>query len=118
MAMVNCCLTIYADLNHIDRANETTPNRIVTVIDQHLLQNDQCALNYDNKRFSTLISRRLLLSRPGARFYAGRKSLFTLSNSFDNNNGYIWPPAALFLTFVIAKSFFGSLYNNSVTIGS
>ena len=33
-----------------------------------------------------------------------RKSLFTLSNSFDNRG--IWPPAAPSLTFAIAKSFF------------
>ena len=37
-------------------------------------------------------------------------------NSFDNRG--IWPFAALSLTFVIAKSFFGALYNTSVIIGS
>ena len=37
-------------------------------------------------------------------------------NSFDNRG--IWPPAALALTFAIAKSFFGVLYNSSAMIGS
>ena len=32
------------------------------------------------------------MSRPDARCYADRKSLFTLSNSFDNR--VVWPPAA------------------------
>ena len=41
-----------------------------------------------------------------------RRSLFTLSNSFDNRG--IWPPAALALTFAIAKSFFGALYNTAI----
>ena len=40
---------------------------------------------------------------------------FALSNSFDKRG--IWPPAALFLTFTIAKSFFGALYNISIVIG-
>ena len=53
---------------------------------------------------SILIFWRLLISRPDARCYADRKSLFTLSNSFDNRG--IWPPAAPSLTFAIAKSFF------------
>ena len=49
------------------------------------------------------------------RCYADRKSLFTLSNSFDNRG--IWPPAASSLTFAIAKSFFGALCNTSAIIG-
>ena len=49
------------------------------------------------------------------RCYADRKSLFTLSNSFDNRG--IWPPAAPSLTFAIAKSFFGALCNTSAIIG-
>ena len=64
----------------------------------------------------TLISWRLLISRPSARFYADRKSLFELLNSFDNRGTS--PPAALSLTFAIAKSFFGALYNTSAIIGS
>ena len=47
--------------------------------------------------------------------YADRKSLFTLSNSFDNRG--IWPPVVLSLTFAIAKSFFGALCNTSAIIG-
>ena len=47
--------------------------------------------------------------------YADRKSLFTLSDSFDNRG--IWPPAAPSLTFAIAKSFFGALCNTSAIIG-
>ena len=91
---------------------------------QHLLDNDQCALNYDNKRFSILATARssfhlnlleVLISRSSARLYADRKSLFMLSNSFDNRG--IWPPAALSLTFAIAKTFFGALCNTSAIIG-
>ena len=90
-----------------------------SAIGQHLLDND-------NKRFSILAAARssfhlnllrLLISRPGARCYADRKSLFTLSNSFDNRVVHIWLPAALSLTFAIAKSFFGALYNTSAIIG-
>ena len=43
---------------------------------------------------SILISYRLLTSRPGARLYVDRKSLFTLSNSFDHRSVLIWPFAA------------------------
>ena len=49
---------VHANLNHTDCAIETTPNRIVTAIGQHLLDDDQCALNYDNKRFSILAAAR------------------------------------------------------------
>ena len=96
-----------------------------SAIGQHLLDNHRCALNYDDKRgfqssplcaaLSILIFWRLLISRPNARCYADRKSLFTLSNSFDNRG--IWPPAASSLTFAIAKSFFGALCNTSAIIG-
>ena len=80
-----------------------------SAIGQHLLDNDRCALNYDDKRFSILAAARssfhlnlleLLISRPDARCYADRKSLFILSNSFDNRG--IWPPATPSLTFAIA----------------
>ena len=83
-----------------------------SAIGQHLLENDQCALNYDNKRFSILATAcssfhlnflEAAYIGPGARFYADRKSLFTLSNSFNNRG--IWPPAVLSLTFAIAKFF-------------
>ena len=85
-----------------------------------------CALNYDNKRFAILATARSFfhlnlleaayITRPIARFYADRKSLLTLSNSFDTRG--IWPPAVLSLTFAIAKSFFGALYKTSPIIGS
>ena len=55
------------------------------------------------------------MSRPDARCYADRKSLFTLSNSFDNRGS--WPPAAFSLTFAIVKSFSGALCNTSAIIG-
>ena len=71
--------------------NDTKPD-CDSAIDQYLLENDQCALNYDNNR----------------------KSVFTLSNSFDNCG--IRPPAVLSLTFAIAKSFFGALYYTSAII--
>ena len=65
-----------------------------SAIGQHLLDNDRCALNYDNKRFSILAAARssfhlnLLETayiKTGTRCYADRKSLFTLSSSFDNH---------------------------------
>ena len=93
---------------------------------QHLLDNDRCALNYDDKLFPILAAARISfhlnlleatyrISRPDARCYADRKSLFTLLNSFDNRD--IWPPAAPSLTFALAKSFFGALCNTSAIIG-
>ena len=47
---------VHADLNHTDRANETTPNWTVTLplVSNFLLENEECALNHDNKRFSIL----------------------------------------------------------------
>ena len=106
------------------KRNDTKPD-CDSAIGQHLLENDQCALNYETSGFqsspqhaavSIFISQRLLISRPSARFYADRKSLFTLSNSFDNRGS--WPLAALSLTFTIAKSLFVTLYNTSAIIGS
>ena len=61
-----------------------------SAIGQHLLDNDQCALNMITSGFQSspqhaalfiLISQRLLISSTDARLYADRKSLFTLSNS-------------------------------------
>ena len=55
--------------------------------------------------------------RPGARCYADRKSLSTLSNSFDNRsifNGFL---AALSLVFNYYQIFLGALYNTSAIIG-
>ena len=92
-------------------------------IGQHLLEIDQCALSHDNKWFSILATAlssfhlnllELLISGPGARCYTDRKSLFTLLNSFDNCG--IWPSAVLSLTFAIAKSFFGALYNTILAV--
>ena len=109
------------------RKRSRRPNAIgpwFSAIGQHLLENDRCALTMIISGFqsspqraalSILISYRLLISRPDARCYADRKSLFTPSNSFDNRG--IWPPAALSLTFAIAKSFFGALCNTSAIIG-
>ena len=98
--------------------NNTKPD-CDPAIGQHLLENGQCALNYDNKRFSILATARSSfhrISRHRARLYADRKSLFTLSNSFDNRG--IWLPASLSLTFAIATSLFGALYHTSAIIGS
>ena len=95
-----------------------------SAIGQHLLDNDRCALNYDDKRFSILAAARSSFHlnfleatyiKTDAGCYADRKSLFTLSNTFDNHG--IWPPAAPSLTFAIAKSFFGALCNTSAIIG-
>ena len=54
-----------------------------SAIGQHLLENDQCALNYDNKRFSILAAARssfhlniLEAAYIKTRCYADRKSLF------------------------------------------
>ena len=95
-------------------------------IGQHLLNNDQCALNYDNKRFSILAAacssfhlNRLETAyiKTSARCYADRKSLFTLSNSFDDRCVLIWPLAALSLTFRYCKIILGLLYITSAVIG-
>ena len=95
-----------------------------SAIGQHLLDNDRCALNYDDKRFSILAAARssfhlnlleaIYIKTPRP-CYADRKSSFTLSNSFDNRS--IWPPAAPSLTFAIAKSFFRALCNANALIG-
>ena len=47
----------------------------------------------------------MLILRPSARCNAERKSLFTLSNSFDNRGVLIWPPAALSLVFRYCEIF-------------
>ena len=96
------------------KRNHTKPD-CDSAIGQHLLEHDYCALNYDNKRFSILatahsfsisiISYKLLLSRPSARCYAERKNLFTLSNSFDNRGVPIWPLAVLYLAFRYCEIF-------------
>ena len=106
------------------KRNDTKPD-CDSAIGQHLSENDQCALNYDNKLFSILatarssfhlnLSEAAYISRPGAWFNADRKSLLRLSNSFDNRG--IWPTAVLSLTFAIAKSFFGALCNTSAIVG-
>ena len=95
------------------KRNNITPD-CDSAIGQYLLDNDQCALNHDNKRFSILAAARssfnlnlleAVISRPGARFYANRKSLFTLSNTFDNRGVLIWPHAALSLAFRYCEIF-------------
>ena len=49
--------------------------------------------------------------------FAYRKSLFTLSNSFDSRAVPIWPLAALSLAFHYCKiSFFAALYNASAIV--
>ena len=81
-----------SQLHRSCKRNETKPD-CDSAIGQ-VLDNDQCALNNDNKRFPILAAARssfhlnLLeaaygISRPGVRCYADRKSLFTLSNSFS-----------------------------------
>ena len=106
------------------KRNDTKPD-CDCAIGQHLLENDQCALNYDNKRFSFLAAARssFHLNLLEAAYIktqlpvlCDRKSLFTLSKFFDNRG--IWPSAALSLTFAIAKSFLGAPYNTSAIIGS
>ena len=104
------------------KRNDTKPH-CDSAIGQHLLENEQCALNFDKKRLSILATARssfhlLFISRPSTLSYADRKSLFALSNSFDNHGVPIWLLDALFEQFAIAKSFFGALYNTSATIGS
>ena len=94
-----------------------------SAIGQHLLENEQCALNYDNKRVSILVTARssfqlnlleaayIKTQRP---MLCRQKELSTLSNSFDNSGVPIWPLAALPLAFRFCKmSFFGALYNPS-----
>ena len=85
-----------------------------SAIGQHLLDNDQCALNYDNKQFSILAAAcssfhlNLLGAayiKTVARCYADRKSLVILSNSFDNRGVLVWPPAAPSLAFRYCEIF-------------
>ena len=68
--------------------NHTKPD-CDSAIGQHLLENDQCALNHDNKRFSVLAKARssfhldlleAVYINTQRRYYADIKSLFTLSN--------------------------------------
>ena len=70
-----------------------------------LLEHPVCSKRFlilpQHAALSTLISYRLLISRPSAGVMQ-TKTLFTLSNYFDNRG--IWPPTALSLTFAIAKS--------------
>ena len=83
-----------------DRSTSISTTKIVQTkrdcdsgIDEHLLDNDQCAINCDNKRFLIFATVRssfhldLLEAaytlRVSARYYADRRSLFILSNSFD-----------------------------------
>ena len=98
-----------------DRANEPTPNRTIGFCHcQYLLDNDQCALNYDNKRFSILAAARSsfhlnLLEAAYIKTWhpmlCRQKDLFILSNSFDNRGVLIWPLAALSLAFRYCKIF-------------
>ena len=93
------------------KQNDTKPD-CDFAIGQHLLDNDQCALNYDNRRFSILAAARIsfhlnLLEAAYIKTrrpcYADRESLFTLSNSFDNPGS--WPYAALSLAFFYCEIF-------------
>ena len=97
------------------KRNDTEPD-CNSAMGQHCLENDQCALNYDNKRFSILATARssfhlnlwrLLISRLSAWCYPGKKSWFILSNSFDNRGVLIW--LRFLQHFAIAKSFFGAI---------
>ena len=107
------------------KQNDTKPDGD-SAIGQHLLENNQCVLNYDNKRFSILVtarsSFRLNLLKATCiktrRPVLGRQKEFVYAlKSFDYRGVLIWPPAALSLTFAIAKSFFGALCNTSAIIG-
>ena len=104
------------------KRNDTKPD-CDSAIGQHLLENGQCALNCNNKRFSIfatacssfhhnfLEAGYIKTQRP---VFCRQKEFVALSNPFDNHG--IWPPAALSLTFAIAKSFFGALCNSSAII--
>ena len=57
-----------------------------SAIGQHLLDNEQCAANYNDKRFKILavarnssicVYSRQLLSKPNIRFYVSKRNLFT-----------------------------------------
>ena len=66
----------------------------------------------------TSISQWLLISRFSARCYAEGKSLFTLSNSFDDRGVPVRILAALSLAFPYCEfSFFSALYNASAISG-
>ena len=95
------------------KRNDTKP-ACDSAIGQHLLNNEQCALNYDKKRFSILAVARssfhlnLLEAayiKTRARCYADRKSLFAFSNSFDNRGALIWPLGAFSLAFCYGEIF-------------
>ena len=96
-----------------------------SAIGQQLSENDQCALNYDNKQFSILatIRRSFHLNLFEAVYIKSqrpvicRQKVFVDALKLFDNRG-IGPLAALSITFAIAKSFFGVLYNTSAIIGS
>ena len=100
----------------IMQQNDTKPD-CDSFINQHLLENEQCALNHENKRFSILAIARssFNLNLLEAAYFKTllrlsnsldfRKNLFTLSNSLDNWGVPIWPLAALSLTFRYCKIF-------------
>ena len=57
-----------------------------SAVGQHLLDNEQCAANYNDKRFKFLLGHatrsicvysRQLLSKPDIRFYVNKRNLFT-----------------------------------------
>ena len=86
-----------------------------SAIGQHLLENEQCALNDDSKQFSTLATARSsfhlnLLEATSTKtqrlVLRRQKELFTLSNPFDNRGVLFWPLAALSLAFRYCEIFF------------
>ena len=107
------------------KQNDTKPDSD-SAIGQHLLENEQCVINYANKWFSILATSRsffhlnlleAIMSRPGTWCYADRNSLCTLSNTFDNRGVFIRPLAALSLAFRQCEIFVHALYTTSAIIG-
>ena len=108
------------------RANEDTKPDCDSAIGQDLLENDQCALNYDDKRFSILAtassSFHLNLSKAAyiktQRPALCRQKVCLRSQTLSITAACLFGLLLRFFKhFAIAKSFFGALYNTSVIIG-
>ena len=92
------------------KRNDTKPD-CDSAIGQHLLENDQCALNYDNKRFLILAAARSFfhLNRLGLRgcLYQDpapgamqTERVRSHSQTLDNRSVFIWLLAAFSLAFL------------------
>ena len=105
---------------HRSRKRKDTKPECDSAIGQHLLENDQCALNYDNKWLSILATARssFLYKDPKPCVLQAERACLH-SHTHLIITGFLFGLLLRFLKhFAIAKSFFGALYNTSAIIGS